>query len=288
MQHAARTLASTLRKNVQAVRVMQKTSCSTCHEKTARKTVRKNVQAVRVMQKTSCSTCHAKTMQKPCKNHANMQKPCNMRRVRWRLRRQARQGFYAGRGTPARSVLDFESFAGRGQMLDGRVLEASQVEYKPFGKPPLQREVQHMFTPLAWHRSLLAALYVLYLTRQAAEPPLSPGSLLYVLYVLYLTRQAAEPPLSPSSLLYVLYVLYTLYARNLYYICYIGPYSIYSTYSMELGESGCSVACLVRYSTYSTYSMDPGGSGCSVACLVRYSTYSTYSKDPAESGCSAG
>ena len=58
--------------------------------------------------------------------------------------------------------------------------------------------------------------------RQAAEPPLSPASLLYVLYVLYLTRQAAEPPLSPASLLYVLYVLYTLYARNLYYMCYIG------------------------------------------------------------------
>ena len=29
---------------------------------------------------------------------------------------------------PARSVLDFESFTGRGQMLDGRVLGASQVE----------------------------------------------------------------------------------------------------------------------------------------------------------------
>ena len=42
--------------------------------------------------------------------------------------------------TPARSVLDFESFAGRGQMQDGRVLGASQVEYKPFGKPPLKRE----------------------------------------------------------------------------------------------------------------------------------------------------
>ena len=54
----------------------------------------------------------------------------------------------------------------------------------------------------------LLPLYVLYLARQAAEPPQSPGSLLYVLYVLYLTRQAAEPPLSPSSLLYVLYVLY--------------------------------------------------------------------------------
>ena len=96
--------------------------------------------------------------------------------------------------------------------------------------------------------------------RQAAEHPLSPGSLLYVLYVLYLTRQAAEPPLSPGSLLYVLYVLYTLYARNLYYMCYIGPYSTYSTYSKEPGESGCSVACLVRYSTYSTYSKEPGES----------------------------
>ena len=30
-------------------------------------------------------------------------------------------------------------------MLDGRVLEASQVEYKPFGKPPLQREDETYF-----------------------------------------------------------------------------------------------------------------------------------------------
>ena len=29
-------------------------------------------------------------------------------------------------------------------MLDGRVLEASQVEYKPFGKPPLQRESRRL------------------------------------------------------------------------------------------------------------------------------------------------
>ena len=56
--------------------------------------------------------------------------------------------------------------------------------------------------------SLLYVLYVLYLTRQATEQPLSPGSLLYVLHVLYLTRQATEQPLSPGSLLYVLYVLY--------------------------------------------------------------------------------
>ena len=29
-------------------------------------------------------------------------------------------------------------------MLDGRVLGASQVEYKPFGKPPLKREVEEV------------------------------------------------------------------------------------------------------------------------------------------------
>ena len=30
-------------------------------------------------------------------------------------------------------------------MLDGRVLGASQVEYKPFGKPPLKREASYPF-----------------------------------------------------------------------------------------------------------------------------------------------
>ena len=69
--------------------------------------------------------------------------------------------------------------------------------------------------------SLLYVLYVLYLTRQAAEPPLSPGSLLYVLYVLYLTRQAAEPPLSPGSMLYVLYVLYIYLRAKICSICAI-------------------------------------------------------------------
>ena len=34
------------------------------------------------------------------------------------------------------ACLDFESFAGRGQMLDGRVLGASQAEYEHFGKTP--------------------------------------------------------------------------------------------------------------------------------------------------------
>ena len=55
------------------------------------------------------------------------------------------------------------------------------------------------------------------------SPPAAehPGPLLYVLYVLYLTRQAAEHPLSPGPLLYVLYVLYTLYAlQNVVYVLY--------------------------------------------------------------------
>ena len=42
--------------------------------------------------------------------------------------------------TPARSVLDFEPFAGQGRFLDGRVSGAYQVEKNPFGKPLLKRE----------------------------------------------------------------------------------------------------------------------------------------------------
>ena len=175
-------------------------------------------------------------------------------------------------------------------MLDGRVLGASQVEYKPFGKPGIEASTPARHRSLiastcqstrhveAWHSacatrprqaaeppqspgSLLYVLYVLYLTRQAAEPPLSPGSLLYVLYVLYLTRQAAEPPLSPSSLLYVLYVLYYSVRALKCTICAIQ--CIFGTcwrcyvYSTQAS---------IPYSTYSTYSKDPGESGCSVAC----------------------
>ena len=53
-------------------------------------------------------------------------------------------------------------------------------------------------------------------------------------------------------------------------MCYFGPYSTYSTYSKDLGESGCSVACLVRYSTYSTYSKGPDDcQGSAAWCLPR-------------------
>ena len=148
MQHAARTLASTLRKNVQAVRVMQKTSCSTCHEKTARKTVQ------------------------TCKNHAT----CG-----------AYAGVYAGRRGKAST-----------QGSAASLLYVLYVLYLT------RQATEHPLPP----GSMLYVLYVLYLTRQATEHPLPPGSMLYVLYVLYLTRQATEHPLSPSSMLYVLYVLY--------------------------------------------------------------------------------
>ena len=85
-------------------------------------------------------------------------------------------------------------------MLDGRVLGASQVEYKPFGKPPLKREIPGMqgFPALNSPRDLiqncsmvdscccniatkLRATCPALKPRQAAEPSLSPGSLLYAL-----------------------------------------------------------------------------------------------------------
>ena len=55
-------------------------------------------------------------------------------------------------------------------MLDGRVLGASQVEYKPFGKPPLKREIQHK-CHLCSHSC-----------RAKPRNLHSPGSLLYALF----------------------------------------------------------------------------------------------------------
>ena len=76
----------------QAVRVMQKTSCSTCHEKTARKTVRKTCKLFVSCKKQAVPH----VMQKPCKNHAT----CAYAGVY--TGQVARQGgFYAGRrGNP--------------------------------------------------------------------------------------------------------------------------------------------------------------------------------------------
>ena len=109
-------------------------------------------------------------------------------------------------------------------MLDGRMLGASQVEYKPF---PLKKEIQHKWhqfntsatcatcvhipaAPPAWQRSLPGrATCPALKPRQAAEPPLSPGSLLYVLYVLYLTRQAAEYPLRALAICAICAISYT-------------------------------------------------------------------------------
>ena len=83
-------------------------------------------------------------------------------------------------------------------MLDGRVLGASQVEYKPFGKPPLQREVPGMQG---------------FLEKPCIELPQSliqrastqvPTQVPFVPFVFTFLPQAAEPPLSPGSLLYAL------------------------------------------------------------------------------------
>ena len=127
---------------------------------------------------------------------------------------------------------------------------------------------------------------MLYLTRQAAEHPLSPGSLLYVLYVLYLTRQATEH--LPGFLAicaicaiwpYIAHIL-QIFARteDIAHIVHI---------ARSWGRVDVQRAWRVRYSTQSTYSKNPGKSGGSAAWRVRYSTYSTYSKDLGKTGGSA-
>ena len=128
-------------------------------------------------------------------------------------------------------------------MLDGRVLEASQVQYKPFGKPSLQREIAGMqgFPALnsphdliqkcsmadSCCRNIATKLRATCRHRSRAKPlnPLSPSSLLC--YVLYLTRQAAEPPLLTICTICAIYsvraksVLYMLYRGHIAHIVHI-------------------------------------------------------------------
>ena len=183
------------------------------------KTVRKTVQAVpRVMQKTSCSTCHAKNklfhvsckkavphvMQKKqavphvmqknklfhmsCKNHAK-----TMQNAVRTERQPAEPALFPGSLLYVLYVLYLTRQATEHPLFPGSLLYVLYMLYLT------RQATEHLLSPGS-------LLYVLYLTRQATEHPLSPGSLLYVLYALYLTRQATEHPLSPGSLLYVLYV----------------------------------------------------------------------------------
>ena len=55
-------------------------------------------------------------------------------------------------------------------MLDGRVLEASQVEYKPFGKPPLKREAQRLQSLHAARKGLPHRRHVVQLQAPAVSP----------------------------------------------------------------------------------------------------------------------
>ena len=107
-----------------------------------------------------------------------------------------------------------------------------------------------------------------------AKPPnlhSSPGPcyMCYMCYILHAKPLNIHSPPAPCYMYYMCYIFCT--RENLLYMCYIGPYSTYSTYSTyskEPGESGCSVACLVRYSTYSTYSKDVGDcEGSAAWCL---------------------
>ena len=77
------------------------------------------------------------------------------------------------------SVLDFESFE-RGQMLDGQVLGASQVEYKPFGKPRLKRYSRSSSLMALLHPKTLRKLsmpFALLAAPRRGRCPGAPGKL---------------------------------------------------------------------------------------------------------------
>ena len=119
-----------------------------------------------VMQTCKTVQNHVKIMS--CKNHAKtMQKPCNMRRVRWRLHRAS--------GAAGRLLRRQARQPAEHPLSPGSLLYVLDVLY------PTRQATEHPLSP----GSMLYVLCVLYLTRQATEHPLSPSSLLYVLYVLY-------------------------------------------------------------------------------------------------------
>ena len=125
-------------------------------------------------------------------------------------------------------------------MLDGRVLGASQVEYKPFGKPskergsslvrsdepgtsrdprefgrqrhqnPLRQRGRSLFTPSKERGSgNVGITYIELPPKFDSESFNTSGTSstqvpLVLLVFTFLPRQAAEPPLSPGSLLYAL------------------------------------------------------------------------------------
>ena len=148
MQHRAKKRAKTMQNHAMQNHAMQNHAMPKPCKKQAVPHVAKN-----------------KLFHMSCKNHAKtMQKPCNMRRVRWRLHRAGAAGRLRRARQPAEHPLSA-----------GSLLYVLYVLYLT------RQATEHPLSP----GSLLYVLYVLYLTRQATEHPLSPGSMLYVLYVLY-------------------------------------------------------------------------------------------------------
>ena len=63
-------------------------------------------------------------------------------------------------------------------MLDGRVLEASQIEYKPFGKPPLKRERQartRLQSDFGLATSLFQAFCALFGPKESGDEAVTSG-----------------------------------------------------------------------------------------------------------------
>ena len=131
-------------------------------------------------------------------------------------------------------------------MLDGRVLGTSQVEYKPFGKPPLKKKINtgatcvHIparvvrsggfYLPLRTTRTRFAAARC-----RVYAKPLNPHSLrapCYMCYMCYILHAKLLNPHSPPGPCYMCYMCYILHAKPLnihsppapcymYYMCYI-------------------------------------------------------------------
>ena len=183
------------------------------------------------------------------------------------------------------------SFAGRGQTLDGRVLGASQVEYKPFGKLPLKRELQHK----CQHKCHLAICVHI---PAAPSRGTSPGSLPnahnfnmsdymsdeHVLGTPGAPPCRAKPPNlhSPPGPCYMCYMCYILHAKppNLHsppgpcYMCYM----CYILHAKPPNLHSPPGPCYMCYMCYILHAKPPNLHSPAGPCYMCYMCYILHAK----------
>ena len=157
-------------------------------------------------------------------------------------------------------------------MLDGRVLEASQVQYKPFGKPSLQREVAGMqgFPALnsphdliqkcsmadSCCRNIATKLRATCRHRSRAKPlnSHSPPARCYMCYMCYILHAKPLNSHSPPARCYMCYMCYILHAKPLNphspparcYMCYM----CYILHAKPLNPHSPPAPCYMYYMCY--------------------------------------